>query len=340
MISAAEGWGWLQRTLAAAPGDTPWRLRALLSAGMLAAYIPAYAEGAGLLREVVATAHRNGDRTAEAWAELWLARIAFFSGDAHVAEDRLKRAAALHEELGTVVGLVRALSLLGLLEAIVLGRAEPGEERLTRAAGLAAETGDSFGLGYAHMMLALSAAEHGDLVAAAAHCEVALGAAALGPLLGIPLQVMARVAVERDPALALQLLGAASVHLQRTGTVAPHFLIDRSEATRARAEVLAGRDAAARRWTQGRRMTLPEAIAAAATEARRRSGPALTLTPREREVALLVAEGRTNREVAGVLHVSVRTAESHVDHILTKLGLRNRTELAAWSRANLAESSR
>jgi len=42
-----------------------------------------------------------------------------------------------------------------------------------------------------------------------------------------------------------------------------------------------------------------------------------------------VATGMTNREIAGKLYLSVRTVEVHVDHALTKLGLRTRTQLAA-----------
>lgn len=54
------------------------------------------------------------------------------------------------------------------------------------------------------------------------------------------------------------------------------------------------------------------------------------LTSREAQVADLVARGASNREVAIELHISIRTAESHVEHILTKLGLPNRTHVAAW----------
>ncbi|GAA2933355.1 hypothetical protein GCM10010458_15760 [Microbacterium luteolum] len=52
------------------------------------------------------------------------------------------------------------------------------------------------------------------------------------------------------------------------------------------------------------------------------------LTRRETEVAELVADGLSNREVAVSLHVSVRTVESHVGTILRKLGLRSRSGLA------------
>ncbi|HKA48466.1 MAG TPA: LuxR C-terminal-related transcriptional regulator [Candidatus Dormibacteraeota bacterium] len=54
------------------------------------------------------------------------------------------------------------------------------------------------------------------------------------------------------------------------------------------------------------------------------------LSRREREVAELVSQGLTNREIAGKLHVSVRTVEYHIQQSLNKLGLRSRTELAAW----------
>ncbi|HEY3471771.1 MAG TPA: AAA family ATPase [Amycolatopsis sp.] len=55
------------------------------------------------------------------------------------------------------------------------------------------------------------------------------------------------------------------------------------------------------------------------------------LTPRETEVAAHVAEGLTNKQIAALMHISERTAESHVQHILTKLGLANRTGIAAWA---------
>ncbi|MFE3227059.1 LuxR C-terminal-related transcriptional regulator [Nocardia sp. NPDC059228] len=54
------------------------------------------------------------------------------------------------------------------------------------------------------------------------------------------------------------------------------------------------------------------------------------LSPREREVAQLVAAGLSNREIATALVLSERTAQNHVQHILTKLGLTNRAQIVAW----------
>ncbi len=58
--------------------------------------------------------------------------------------------------------------------------------------------------------------------------------------------------------------------------------------------------------------------------------PTVPLTPREREVAELVAQGLTNREIAARLYLSERTAQNHVQHILTKLDLANRSQIALW----------
>ncbi|MGY4099053.1 ATP-binding protein [Nocardia sp. R16R-3T] len=55
------------------------------------------------------------------------------------------------------------------------------------------------------------------------------------------------------------------------------------------------------------------------------------LTRRELDVARLVAAGCSNKSIAGELVISIRTAESHVDHILTKLGFTSRTQIAAWA---------
>jgi DNA-binding NarL/FixJ family response regulator len=54
------------------------------------------------------------------------------------------------------------------------------------------------------------------------------------------------------------------------------------------------------------------------------------LTSREADVVALVASGLTNRQIAETLFISERTAENHVQHILTKLGLANRTQIATW----------
>ena len=74
--------------------------------------------------------------------------------------------------------------------------------------------------------------------------------------------------------------------------------------------------------------------AAAALLEDRRSRPAeVPLTAREREIVTLAADGLPNRVIAERLHISERTVETHVRNALAKLGLANRTQLAARIRA-------
>lgn len=86
---------------------------------------------------------------------------------------------------------------------------------------------------------------------------------------------------------------------------------------------------------RGRQLPLDDAVSyamgldpAARVTSVAHSGP--VLTKRESQVATLVAEGLSNREIASRLVIAPRTADSHVEHILTKLGFSSRTQVAAW----------
>jgi pimeloyl-ACP methyl ester carboxylesterase/DNA-binding CsgD family transcriptional regulator len=59
---------------------------------------------------------------------------------------------------------------------------------------------------------------------------------------------------------------------------------------------------------------------------------AATVTAREFQVADLIADGLTNAEIARTLGVSVRTVDTHVEHVRTKLGVRARAQIAVWAR--------
>ena len=128
-------------------------------------------------------------------------------------------------------------------------------------------------------------------------------------------------------------LAAAAAIARRAGT--PAFVV---HAQVERAFVLVARggpgDAEeARRLLQGVR---PDAASLGMPEFLRRIDDALAeddegpLSARELEVAALVAAGRTNKEIAAELFLSERTAQNHVQHILTKLGVANRTQVGAW----------
>lgn len=77
-------------------------------------------------------------------------------------------------------------------------------------------------------------------------------------------------------------------------------------------------------------MGLEEAFAAGLAAARMAPTPSRRLSPREEDVARLVADGLTNREIASRLGIAERTVESHLDSIRAKLGVRTRTQVAVW----------
>jgi DNA-binding NarL/FixJ family response regulator len=95
-------------------------------------------------------------------------------------------------------------------------------------------------------------------------------------------------------------------------------------------------------WAAGRSMPVDQAIdealavsvACPTPSAMTRPASADTalavLSAREREVAVLVAQGLSNRRIAETLVIAPRTADTHVGHILDKLGLHSRAQIAAW----------
>ncbi len=87
--------------------------------------------------------------------------------------------------------------------------------------------------------------------------------------------------------------------------------------------------------TAGKLSMAPLCRSAATLAASLRGDAPGPLTSREREVAGYVAQGLTNKQIAALMHISERTAESHVQHILGKLGLANRTHIATWARDGL-----
>jgi DNA-binding NarL/FixJ family response regulator len=69
--------------------------------------------------------------------------------------------------------------------------------------------------------------------------------------------------------------------------------------------------------------------------------PSTVLTRREAQVVVLVASGRTNRQIATALGIAEKTAEVHIQHVMAKVGAHNRAEVAAWAvRQGLPEPRR
>ena len=101
--------------------------------------------------------------------------------------------------------------------------------------------------------------------------------------------------------------------------------------SRARAAV--GESAFALGWAAGRALSCADAVAAGLDLQAEPAAAAAAdpLSRREQEVAVLVAAGHTNREIAEKLVISEWTVDTHVRHTLGKLGLRSRAQVAAWA---------
>jgi non-specific serine/threonine protein kinase len=149
-------------------------------------------------------------------------------------------------------------------------------------------------------------------------------------------------AAEGQPVAALRLTGATVASIERTGIPLQHIQQVRHERWLATARQALSEDLAAAVWAEGHAMTLEEAItyalaprdpaAVISTPPKQAATPTSNpLTPRQREVAVLIAQGLTNREIAERLVVTERGAAAHVEQIMVRLGARSRAQIAVWA---------
>jgi DNA-binding CsgD family transcriptional regulator len=206
------------------------------------------------------------------------------------------------------------------------------EESIANVSGV-----DDFWATFATDLLGWVALERRDYVTAGRNLRLALVASdTRNEKFAVPncLEGLAGVVAELgDAARGATLLGAAASMRERYGAPRhPHYQA-RYERTlaAARAGLNAGDFAAA--WDAGSAMSREAAVALAMAPDRSvpEELPIAGLSPREREVLRLVADGRTNREIARCLSISAHTVAHHVTSILNKLGLESRTAATAWA---------
>jgi DNA-binding CsgD family transcriptional regulator/tetratricopeptide (TPR) repeat protein len=229
--------------------------------------------------------------------------VAQEQGDLVAARRYFEASVATRRALDDASGLALSLAKLGEVIA-AQGDLAAAQRVLAESVVLQRDLGDRAGLAFVLERLAMVATTHGLPERA---LRLAGASSALRELLGMPLNPGARASLDARLALAWQAL---------------------------RTEV------AALAWQQGRGMSAERAIALALEPVRALppeadlsspDNPAIAqLTPREREVAVLVARGFTNRQVAATLVIAERTADVHVSNILNKLTLTSRAQLAAW----------
>src|SRR6266508_3428727 len=135
---------------------------------------------------------------------------------------------------------------------------------------------------------------------------------------------------------AVIIFGAASALRAAVGAVMDPVDLPDYERMISRLRTALGKEAFAAAWTEGQGMKLEQAIEYALAEPE----PAAIevslkekfggLTAREREVAVLIAQGKSNREIAKAMTVGAKTVETYVTRILDKLGFDSRVQIATW----------
>jgi predicted ATPase/DNA-binding CsgD family transcriptional regulator len=144
---------------------------------------------------------------------------------------------------------------------------------------------------------------------------------------------------------AATLLGAADALWTDAGTPVTSYghLIGHHDTCERQSRAGLGDAAFADAFARGRTLSYDDAIAYALHRQRtpaasRPAGAPAPLTRREQQIAGLIAEGFSDKDIAASLVISRRTAESHVQHILAKLGYTSRAQVAAWMAARHGET--
>jgi len=179
----------------------------------------------------------------------------------------------------------------------------------------------------------MPALEQGDLAAAEARFRDGLDVAADHSVLKMSaVEGLAVVAARRgEPERALRLIAAAAALRRASGHSRAGGWASYVDSAAARARADLGPAASRRAEAAGGALTAEQTVRYVVEGDA--EGP---LTAREREVARLVAEGLSNRELAGRLGIAERTVEAHLDHIRAKLDLVSRTQVATWATRRLS----
>jgi predicted ATPase/DNA-binding CsgD family transcriptional regulator len=298
-----------------------------------------------LFQEALELARGARDPLCEGWALVFLGRLDAGRRDYTRAVGLVSQGMDLIQQTGEPWSISQVLWDLGWL-ALALGDVSEARHHLRRMRLISQQIGDRQLAGFATLGLAMAA-------------QAARRPDAARLLLTESLRLFREC---QSPGIYDALSELGHLAIQSTDYVAGARLIVAGEASRARYgswRILLYRDAAQARWeaslaaarralgektfrrvrSAAESMTVDEAIEQALALATGRPAPVgqphlkagSALTAREHEVADLIAEGLSNSEIAERLVISSRTAETHVKHILDKLGFSSRAQVAAWT---------
>ena len=257
-------------------------------------------------------------------------------GNVEAAHGLMTGAVELFETLGPGPQYAMYLGSLGSME-LQLGRPERARELIGRSVAMTLDVEDDYGTVGAYFHLGHLELQEGSAAKSRAAFLAGLDYVEAGDTLSTTGQVqgLACALVEEDPAYALRLFGASGrlrAPLMPPGLSPWDARIEQGIAD-ARA-ALKERDADAA-WASGDELTVAALLDEIlqrfqAAPASRRQKPYHGLSRREMEIADLVANGMTSRAIAEKLFLSERTVETHLTHVMTKLGFNSRAQVAAW----------
>jgi predicted ATPase/DNA-binding CsgD family transcriptional regulator len=339
-----EGRYWLDRVLAADPQPRPERVPALAANARLLLIQGLPDAAADLARECLDLAGQFDlpFYVSDALQTLGLSRL--YLGDP-AAGSLLEQAVTVASGLGSTHPAMAYAKFALSVVVLMRGDLADADQLLADTMGICRANGDRWALGVTLSAAVPPALRLGDVARADAY-----GRESLRTRRGLrdthgavsSVELLAWVAAAgHDYVRAARLLGAADHQWIAVGGspfAAGPWLTAHDECV-VRTQQALGEAAFDAEFRRGRDLTLDAVIAYALGEGQTGAvqPPAriqdVRLTPREREIVELLAQGLSNKEVAARLVISQRTAESHVGNILTKLGFTSRTQIAMWHAA-------
>jgi predicted ATPase/DNA-binding NarL/FixJ family response regulator len=327
---------WLRRLLDQA---RPGRARAYgLNVAGFMAYVQGDTAGAvPLLEESLSLNETLGDRAGANFSLLRLGIGLYYHNDLERAVAVLERALSRYREASDRIGIY--ISAYELAEALTMqgdyARAATLHEE---SLALKEQQGDAWHIALSYFGLGLLAWRQGDHRQAITRLRESIELRQeLEEWWGLTRAIEALAWVEAsrgDLRRATHVMGAANGMLERGSTrLSPNYLVHHEHALQmARAGSSAQEFEAA--WAAGHHLTAPQAVRYALKGGSLPAGETRKpgeVSPREAEIAGMVASGMTNRQIAARLHLAERTVDAHVEHIMNKLGYRSRAQIAAWA---------